>query len=206
MTTKKSQETAQKILDAAFKCISTHGCNRVTLREIAEEAGVALSQLNYYFTNKEKLFSEVLKSMRKEYVSDLEANMANRPNIQEKISFLINFNKRLLVENKELYTAFLEFFNMAMWSDSFRGEINQFLKDITEAIEKHIHSVDPGGGLQPRPDPAVLTRMILGTSFGIAMQVLVNPQKEDLLECFDVLRMTVGWQAQTAQSGQGPHR
>ena len=50
-----------KILISAFECISTNGYANVSLRDIASEAGVALSQINYYFNNKEGLFVEVVK-------------------------------------------------------------------------------------------------------------------------------------------------
>jgi hypothetical protein len=33
--------------------------------------------------------------------------------------------------------------------------------------------------------------MILGTSFGVAMQYLMDPQRQDVLECFDVLHAAV---------------
>lgn len=39
---------AQKILLAAYDCLSTRGYANVTMRNIADEAGVALSQLTYY--------------------------------------------------------------------------------------------------------------------------------------------------------------
>src|SRR5664280_204353 len=44
-----------------------HGWGAVTLREIAEESGVALSQLSYYFGNKDGLFAAVLERMQQEY-------------------------------------------------------------------------------------------------------------------------------------------
>lgn len=183
----KRNETSQKILSSAFQCIADHGCNSVTLREIAEHAGVALSQLNYYHKNKEVLFSEVLKSMKQDYVQHVISNMEERQSIQEKTRFLIEYNKHLLTTNEALYRAFLDFFNLAMWSESFRKEMNDFLDGITNAIEKQIRenrsSQENGSAHLPAP----LTRMILATTFGIAMQFLMHPEREDALDGFDIL-------------------
>jgi AcrR family transcriptional regulator len=54
----KNASQAERIFNAAFKCISTKGYANVSLRDIANEAGVVLSQLNYY-KNKEGLFKKV---------------------------------------------------------------------------------------------------------------------------------------------------
>lgn len=59
---------SEKILLAAFKCISSKGYANVSLRDIADEAGVVLSQLNYYYKNKEGLFTEVVKMMIGKYL------------------------------------------------------------------------------------------------------------------------------------------
>ena len=47
MMIKDNSSVSQKILDAAYRCIAQKGYARASLRDIAEDAGVALSQLNY---------------------------------------------------------------------------------------------------------------------------------------------------------------
>jgi AcrR family transcriptional regulator len=184
----RKKETSKIILASAFKCISAKGCAAVTLRDIAEEAGVALSQLNYYYTNKEGLFSEVLRSMRENYVADIEQKMAKCPSPAEKIVFLIRHNRQLLRKNKALYRSFLDFFNLAMWSASFRKEMNQFLDDISSAIERQIGTAGSPAPADPEaPSPAALTTLILATTFGLAMQYLMSPEREELLAGFDLL-------------------
>jgi AcrR family transcriptional regulator len=183
----KNNETSQKILSSAFQCIARNGCNSVTLREIAEHAGVALSQLNYYHKNKEVLFSEVLKSMKQDYVQHVVSNMANRPSIKGKTQFLIEYNKHLLTDNRALYRAFLDFFNLAMWSESFRVEMNDFLDGIINAIERQISDDKSAPADELHHSPAALARMILATTFGIAMQYLMHPEQEDALDGFDIL-------------------
>ncbi len=92
-------DPSQRILAAAFKCISTRGSASVSLRDIADEAGVALSQLNYYYDNRERLFSAVLRAMKQEYISNVEARMATFSSLREKAHFLIKYNQELLQAN-----------------------------------------------------------------------------------------------------------
>jgi len=63
------------ILNAAFECISSKGYANVSLRDIADEAGVVLSQLNYYYKNKEGLFTEVIKMMIRKYRQEVEYHL-----------------------------------------------------------------------------------------------------------------------------------
>ncbi len=180
---KQKKHTAQRILSAAFTCISTKGSASVSLRDIADEAGVVLSQLNYYYDNREQLFAAVLRWMKDDYISNVEAAMDSFGTLNEKARFLIKYNQDLLKTNQRLYRAFLDFFGLALWSQSFKKEMNGFLNDILRVIEKQI---------EPRtaPDthsPAALATMILGATFGIAMQYLMNPEREEILRAFDIL-------------------
>ncbi|MDR3467424.1 MAG: CerR family C-terminal domain-containing protein [Xanthobacteraceae bacterium] len=54
--TRKGEETRQRILDAALKVFGTAGLKGATTRQIAEEAGVALPALAYYFGGKDGLY------------------------------------------------------------------------------------------------------------------------------------------------------
>ena len=46
---------SKKILLTAFECISSKGYANTSMRDIADAAEVALSQLNYHYKNKEDL-------------------------------------------------------------------------------------------------------------------------------------------------------
>lgn len=53
--------TEDKILLAASKVFTERGFSGTRTRDIAEEAGINLALLNYYFRTKEKLFEQVMK-------------------------------------------------------------------------------------------------------------------------------------------------
>lgn len=64
MAKKKSEEvdlsTEQKIKDAAHKVFMKKGFAATRTRDIAEESGINLALLNYYFRSKEKLFELIM--------------------------------------------------------------------------------------------------------------------------------------------------
>lgn len=53
--------TQEKIKEAARKMFTQKGYAATRTRDIAEEAGINLALLNYYFRSKEKLFQEVMQ-------------------------------------------------------------------------------------------------------------------------------------------------
>ena len=59
--TQTELSTEDKILLAASKVFTEKGFSGARTRDIAEEAGINLALLNYYFRTKEKLFEQVMK-------------------------------------------------------------------------------------------------------------------------------------------------
>lgn len=49
------------IIDAAIACIEKRGLQEATVRAIAEEAGVNVAAINYYFRSKEQLIDRVME-------------------------------------------------------------------------------------------------------------------------------------------------
>ena len=50
---KKKDNQYELILQTAFECISTKGYANVSMRDVAEKARVALSQITYHYKNKD---------------------------------------------------------------------------------------------------------------------------------------------------------
>lgn len=59
--TDQSNDTKQKIIEKARILFAEQGFEGTSVREIAKQAEVNIASLNYHFSNKENLFSEILK-------------------------------------------------------------------------------------------------------------------------------------------------
>lgn len=70
--------TEEKIKEAARKVFTRKGYAAARTRDIAEEAGINLALLNYYFRSKEKLFQEVMAEKMQELFGVL-APVVNDP-------------------------------------------------------------------------------------------------------------------------------
>ena len=61
----------KRILEATIACIEQDGIDNLTTRKIAEQAGVNVAAINYYFRSKERLVEEVMKMTIQHMQEDL---------------------------------------------------------------------------------------------------------------------------------------
>lgn len=192
MDSKKKTKQSQMILEAAYKCISKKGYANVSLREIAKEAGVVLSQLHYYYGSKEGLFREVVKAMVERYTVELEKCLKNGVTAKEKATSLIQFFKNMLANNPGLFRLLYDFTGLALWSSSFKDQLSSLFRELSEMIEKYvINTADESEQLEGYSSRS-LARMILATMFGTVMQVLLDPEEENLPDALNGILIIFG--------------
>lgn len=105
MTKKNSKDnsTEQKILQAAQKCFTEKGFAGTRTRDIADEAGINLALLNYYFRSKEKLFQQVMMGrMQLMFGTILPILMTEDTLLEDKIRLATNAYLDLLKDNPNL--------------------------------------------------------------------------------------------------------
>ena len=95
--------TGGKIKEAAGKVFMQKGYAATKTRDIAEEAGINLALLNYYFRSKEKLFHEVMREKMQQFFGIL-LPIVNDPatELEKKIELIVSNYIDLLSLNPEL--------------------------------------------------------------------------------------------------------
>ncbi|HEY8363507.1 MAG TPA: TetR/AcrR family transcriptional regulator [Tissierellaceae bacterium] len=186
----KKLSQSEKILLAASECISTRGYANVSMRDIANEAGVVLSQINYYFNNKEGLFKEVIKMVVDKYKHEIEEILKAENSPKERIKLLITHFKKTLKNNPKFIKLLYEFTELALWSPAFSDLLRNLYKELSEIIEKYILN-----NLQFKNKKEISTksisRLIIGSLFGTGIQVLLENDGDDdrLNEVLDAMQM-----------------
>jgi AcrR family transcriptional regulator len=180
---------SQKILISAFECISTNGYANVSLRDIASEAGVALSQINYYFNNKEGLFVEVVKMMVQKYLTEVEERLKIDVNPKEKMSDFIMYFIEVLEEEPKLFKLLYDLTSMALWSTRFSNMLSEMFKDMADIIDKHILNSLALKSKLRNYNSRSLARIIFGAIFGISMQALIDPDEKELLNTLSLIEL-----------------
>lgn len=99
----KDKSTEEKIKLAAEKIFLEKGFSASRTRDIAEEAGINLALLNYYFRSKKNLF-DIIMMEKLEVFFDVIINVLkeNKLDFQEKMSVLVNKYTDLLIHEPNL--------------------------------------------------------------------------------------------------------
>jgi len=182
---KKNQ--SQKILQTAFQCLSTRGYANVSMRDIADEAGVALSQLNYYYKNKEGLFTEVVKMMMHQYLHEVEDELKSTTNAKERIASLVRYFNELIRKKPELLRLFIDFTAQSLWLPSFKRQLKKLFADLSEMIEKSILAgAVMNKSLREYPSKS-LARFVLGALYGTVIQIMLDSDEDTAFDSLNLV-------------------
>ena len=188
---RKAEKTSQseKILQTAFQCLSTKGYANVSMRDIADEAGVALSQLNYYYKNKEGLFTEVIKMMMHQYLHEVEDELKSTTNTKEKITSLVRYFSELIRKNPELLRLFIDFTAQSLWLPSFRTQLKNLFADLSEIIEKSILVGTVMNKNMREYSSKSVAKLVLGALYGTSIQIMLDSDEDKAFDSLNLVGM-----------------
>ncbi len=99
----KDLSTEEKILEAARKVFTEKGYAATRTRDIADEAGINLALLNYYFRSKEKLFFHIMTETVQELVAFMLPIINNEEtSLDEKIEIFAHKYIEVVTKNPNL--------------------------------------------------------------------------------------------------------
>ena len=96
----KNTSTEEKIKEAARRVFTQKGYAATRTRDIAEESGLNLALINYYFRSKEKLFDIIIVEHMQLFIhSVMEIVNDPKTTLQQKMETLISHYIDMLIEN-----------------------------------------------------------------------------------------------------------
>jgi AcrR family transcriptional regulator len=100
--------TMEQILDVGEELFSRHGLHGVTLKDVARDAGVHHTLLNYYFTDKKALFDAVFarravvtSETRMRALDEYDAACGGKPTIEGALHAFLDTDLNLYIEGGE---------------------------------------------------------------------------------------------------------
>lgn len=100
---KKDLSTEEKIKEAASQVFQKKGFAGTRTRDIADEAGLNLALINYYFRSKQKLFEIIMEEkLRSFFMNFIPLILSDSSTLEEKVKLLAKNYITLLLENPDL--------------------------------------------------------------------------------------------------------
>jgi AcrR family transcriptional regulator len=194
--------TRGQILEAAYQTLVTVGYNRVSMRKIAEAAGVNQSLLHYYFGSKENLMLEVL-----EYVND-RLLTRQRTMYAEAGAFEKIWAKSLEFFEEDVRSGYVR----ALWELRAQGlsdeRIARRLAEITggwrDLVAGLARQAAVEYGIEGRYDSVVLGRLMGDLYWGAESEILAGEDPRVHIESIRMLGNLFRWLARDERGAPGP--
>lgn len=124
--------TEQKIVAAAHRVFTKKGYAASRTRDIAEEAGINLALLNYYFKSKENLFKIIVMEKFTQLFGQLTPIISDaNVSLDDKIKTLVEYYTELLIENEDLPIFVL---NELKNNEQIFDHILQFARNLSQPV------------------------------------------------------------------------
>ncbi len=156
-----------KILEAAFAVTSREGYENVSIKDIAEEAGVAQGLVHYYFKSKQQLVLAVLFEVCKKmdvYTAEGTAGA---------MAAFANF-KTLLRTRADAHTLYIQLIGVGLHDKEIGAGIRENIRTERGKVEELARQVLAEREADPRPAGAI-AGAVWGGVIGIMVQKMVEP-------------------------------
>lgn len=188
---KRALERREQILKAAFHAVADKGFEAVTLQDIADYAGVSKGVTNYYFQNKEDVFSSLLEWVTKQiYKNECEA-INDQHTAMKKLEAYIHSVFISPEKNRTFYKVYLDFIAQASRNERYQQINLQFYENCWGLGREIIAVGQEEGVFSKELDTKKSAKMIRATIDGCLIQWLMCNQ-DDLHElykksCFETI-------------------
>lgn len=175
-------ELKTQILEATLGCLAEKGTAAVGLREVAKAAGVALSQIHYYFGSKEGLLVAATGHMLHQQLQALQAELEGTDDATRRVSKAIRFVRSGFNHNQSWRKVYLDLLSMAAWSPTLAAETRRLQDELVDVIFSEAARV-------ARPDfkSKAVARVVLGALDGLALQALQGAPEQEMDAAFAAL-------------------
>ncbi|MFE4837984.1 TetR/AcrR family transcriptional regulator [Arthrobacter sp. NPDC056691] len=198
----------QEIVGAVCRIIATDGLERASLREVAEEAGLAVGSVRHYFDSSDDLLTYSFAAVSDRILTRLHAALpglgpaTDGPDKSQAVLTLLGEFLPLDEERALDACAWLAFRNAARIRPFLAAEADRSHRAVAVVVGQVITGLlheDNADGSDGGPHLVTAAEHLLATVDGLAMHALLQPDWmspemcRDVLECHvDGLRRRVG--------------
>jgi AcrR family transcriptional regulator len=91
-----AEQTRQRIITSAMRCVAEVGYSQATIREIARAADMTSGSLYHYFPNKSELLKATGEAIEETVLPRLRAAAAGSDNVVDRLDAVLDESKRLI--------------------------------------------------------------------------------------------------------------
>jgi AcrR family transcriptional regulator len=180
----RSEESRNRLLDAAIACLTERGYTRTTVQEVSRRAGLSVGCQQHHFPSKTDLMVAAMEHLYDQRRQALIGALARLPEGPEHAPALV----RLLWEalSGESFQAYVELVVASRTDPALRAPMERLshrMGDETRAtFLAHFEATDVAAPYEP-----LLPALLFGLMEGLALSQMAMPGRPDLTESVQAL-------------------
>lgn len=183
----------QEVVQAVFRIIASDGLERASLREVADEAGLAVGSVRHYFASSDELlvfsFGSVVDRIAGRLETALAAVEDETSGSTEQHAAVLNLLGQFLPLDEELAVdacVWMAFRHAARIKPVLAAEAERSHRAVAAVVGRLIMLLSPGGTDAQQTLVSEAERL-LATMDGLCMHALLQPEWMTAEMCSDVL-------------------
>ncbi len=176
MPQQRSEETRERILNAAIKKFSNSGYEASSVDDICAEAGVSKGAFYHHFPSKQSVFLDLMNDWLK--LIDVGMEGFRKGTVPETLVEMTNMLPGVFEAAQDRLPMFLEFWLRASRDETvWKGLIepyHHYREHFATWIEEGIEE----GSLKP-VDPQIAAQVIVSLAVGLVLQGVLEPHQAD---------------------------
>lgn len=171
-------DTRTRILEAAFTVLSRQGYENTSIKDIAEEAGVAQGLVHYHYKSKQQLVLAVLGFVcQKVEVGAVEGEAGAVQAFEH--------TKSMLKEMRDTHALYIQLIGVGLHDEAIGNGVREFIRNDRANVEEIARQVLGERNASPYPARGI-AGVVWAAILGVWVQSLVDPEF-DTDEAIDTL-------------------
>ncbi|MBO1418805.1 TetR/AcrR family transcriptional regulator [Streptomyces sp. FH025] len=176
-------ERRQAVADAVLRVAAREGLEHASLRNVAEEAGLAIGSVRHYFAGSSELMIFAMQELARRIDARIRTHArvlldpapAPGTDRREQTVRLLAEILPLDAERREESALWLSFVTAARTRPELRPRAAQMQTDLDALVRRVLVEVERADGLAPGLDLTVETRRLSALLDGLALQAVQHP-------------------------------
>jgi AcrR family transcriptional regulator len=140
-------ERRAQILDAFRACAVRSGLEKASLREVAEEAGLPVSNLHHFFKDRDEMVSELEKRIIGGIIEDLDVELRDERDPQRRFRQTVEFLFSPRAQKLEDGSLYYDFWSLAHRSARLRRTLQKQIRDQRERFVEELLEAEGFGAI-----------------------------------------------------------
>jgi AcrR family transcriptional regulator len=182
----RAADTRTKILEAAFNVLSRQGYENSSIRDIAEEAGVAQGLVHYHYKSKQMLVLAVLEYVCQKVEIGVEGEAGAVAAFDQ--------TKQMLRDSRATNALYIQLIGVGLHDPAIGAGVRNFVRGDRAHVEDIARQVLGERGLDPSPARGV-AGVVWAAILGIIVQSLVDPEfdTDEAIDTLAVMSLTANY-------------